>query len=373
MEILIAGDFCPHHRTVDLIEREHFKEMFGPIKQIVEPSDYSIVNLECPIVNNEKGKILKQGPNLKSTPKAIKAIGYIGFDCVTLANNHIYDYGDVGIANTLGLLKDCNIDYVGGGADLRSASRSLVRIIDNCRIAIVNCCEHEFSIATRSNGGANPLNPIHQYYAIKEVRETADVVIVIVHGGHEHYQLPSPRMKDTYRFFVDAGADVVINHHQHCFSGYEVYKGKPIFYGLGNFFFDWNGKRNSIWNFGYMVKVSFEGSRLCNFNLIPYKQCDLTPSISLLDGQEEKEFDKIVSRLNAIIENDEVLEQNHIDFLNANKKYYQLSLEPYTTRISKGLYRRGLLPSTLENRRLMLLNNIMCESHYEGLLNSLLK
>ena len=93
---------------------------------------------------------------------------------------------------------------------------------DGETLAIINCCEHEFSIADDDSAGANPLNPIQQYYKIKEARLNADYVLVIVHGGHEMYQLPSLRMVDTYRFFIDAGADAVVNHHQHCFSGYET-------------------------------------------------------------------------------------------------------------------------------------------------------
>ena len=84
----------------------------------------------------------------------------------------------------------------------------------------------------------NPLLPIQQFYKIQEAKENADYVLVIVHGGIEHYQLPTSRMIETYRFFIDAGADAVVNHHQHCYSGYERYKSKPIIYGLGNLLFD---------------------------------------------------------------------------------------------------------------------------------------
>ena len=158
--------------------------------------------------------------------------------------------------DTLMYLNDKQADFVGGGNSLRQASETLYKSIDGHTLAVINCCEHEFSIATETSSGANPLNPIQQYYKIQEARKNADYVLVIVHGGHEHYQLPSPRMKETYRFFVDAGADAVVNHHQHCYSGYEVYNGKPIFYGIGNFLFDREGVRNSIWNEGDMVLLT---------------------------------------------------------------------------------------------------------------------
>ena len=98
-------------------------------------------------------------------------------------------------------------------------------------------------------------------------------MLVIVHVGPEHYQLLIPRMKEMYRFFIDVGADVVVNHHQHCFSGYEIYKEKPIFYGLGNFCFDWIGKRNGMWNEGLLLSLTLDLNHKRQFVLIPYRQC----------------------------------------------------------------------------------------------------
>ena len=86
-------------------------------------------------------------------------------------------------------------------------------------VAIINCCEQEWSIVTNTHPGSNPLDPIAQYYTINEARRNADFVIVIVHGGIEHFQLPTPELKKIHRFFIDSGADAVINHHQHCYSG----------------------------------------------------------------------------------------------------------------------------------------------------------
>lgn len=196
---------------------------------------------------------------------------------------------------------------------MKEASRILYKDIKGVKFAIINCCEHEFSIATDKKGGSNPLNPIQQYYAIQEAKKQADKIIVIVHGGHELYQLPSLRMKETYRFFVDAGADAVINHHQHCYSGYEVYEGKPIFYGLGNFCFDWKGKRNSIWNYGYMVKLSFNNDNI-EYEVIPYCQGNEKPGLEVLTNKEE--FLISISELNKVIANDVQLKEKHFLFMN---------------------------------------------------------
>ena len=102
---------------------------------------------------------------------------------------------------------------------------------------------------------------------IQEAKSKADFIVVVAHGGHEHYNLPSPRMKKWYRFFVDAGASAVVTHHTHIISGYEVYKDAPIFYSLGNFLFDWEGERNKPWNKSMIIRLHFEKAKPVTFHM----------------------------------------------------------------------------------------------------------
>lgn len=369
IKILICGDFCPQYRVQNLIEEEDYKSVFGEICPYTSTADYSIVNLEAPVVNSSAAPIEKCGPNLKCSNKAVKALKYAGFDMVTLANNHFYDFGDNGVVDTLSSCKENYIDVVGGGKNLEEASRTFYKDIKGVKFAFINCCEHEFSIATDKTGGSNPLKPIQQYYAIQEAKKQADKIVVIVHGGHEHYQLPSPRMKETYRFFVDAGADVVINHHQHCYSGYEVYNNKPIFYGLGNFCFDWKGERNSIWNYGYMVLLSFDNVSI-QFELIPYCQGNEKPDVVVLTNKGE--FLTSISELNKVIADDIQLKEKHLLFMNDTKSCYSIDFQPYQNRYLRALYARHLLPSLLDKKKILRLLNILeCEAHLERSINSL--
>jgi len=369
IRILICGDYCPQDRVQALIENENYDAVFGEIRKYTDKADYSIVNLEAPVVESQATPIEKCGPNLKCTSKAVKALKFAGFDMVTLANNHFYDFGDRGVVDTLASCKENDIDVVGGGVNLSEASRTLYKDIKGMRFAFINCCEHEFSIATDKTGGSNPLNPIHQYYAIQEAKKYADKIIVIVHGGHEHYQLPSPRMKETYRFFVDAGADAVINHHQHCYTGHEVYNGKPIFYGLGNFCFDRNNKKNSIWNYGYMVLLFFDKNGI-QYELIPYCQGNEKPGIDVLTDKEE--FLTSISELNKVIADDIQLKEKHVSFIDETVIGYLKAFEPYQNRYLQALYVRHLLPSFLGKKRILRLLNILeCEAHLERSINSL--
>ena len=363
IKLIIAGDFCPRHRSLGIIESRNFKP-FEDICSIIKEADYSIVNLESPIIRGRALPINKQGPNLYTTPNALNFIKYLGFNAITLANNHFYDYGEKGVYDTLSISRELSIDTVGGGINFDDAKKILYKSIKSKTIAFINVCEHEFSISTNNHGGSNPLNTISNYYDVIEAKRNSDYVIIIVHGGNEHFQLPTPRMQDLYRFFIDIGADAVINHHQHCFSGYETYNGKPIIYGIGNFYFDHKKKRNNIWNEGFLLNIIIDES--IKISLIPYIQCNEDPFIHLLSDKKLKRFFERIEALNNIIGNRNLLEKEYELFCLKKKRLYMSVLEPYPTKFLKYLYRKKLLPSLLDRYTKLFINNfIICESHID--------
>lgn len=369
IKLLFAGDYCPGSRVADLIDKKQYREVFGDVKTIIEKSDYSVVNFECPVVINKADPIFKNGPNLKTNTNAVEALQYAGFKLATLANNHLYDYGKTGVEDTLNTCKEYGIDVVGGGVDLKDAQKIFYKQIKNKVFAFVNFCEHEFSIATKNSGGANPLNPTINYYQILEAKKNADYVIIITHGGHEHFQYPSIRMKQTFRFFVDVGADAVINHHQHCYSGYEIYKDKPIFYGLGNFSFDEEDQRDSIWNEGYMVELKFDENKITH-KLTPYIQADKKPGVILM--KDTTKFVENISRINNIIEDNKLLEILINDYYLKSGESTALVFEPFKNRIINGLRRRSLFPKLLSKSKWYQIRNMIeCESHRDKIIGYL--
>ena len=346
MRILIVGDYSPIKDVQVTIDANDYECIWGQVYPIINAADYSIVNFETTLADDKCGKIQKCGPHLKTNENSIKALKYAGFKCVTLANNHFRDYGDRGVYLTINKLEQEGIDYVGGGNTIDEAAKTLYKDIAGKKLAIINACEHEFSIAEGEHGSSNPLDLINQYNAINQAKRKADYVIVIIHGGHEFYNLPSIRMKNVYRFFIDAGADVVVNHHQHCFSGYEVYKEKPIFYGLGNFCFPNMIKVDAptSWNYGYMVSLEF-GDDNIKFETIPYRQCFHGVNIELL--QEMESF-----------------------FVQETRKN-RFMWEPYRGKLLKGLFYYHLLPSLVTRRGeklTMLYNMLNCESHRDKMM-----
>ena len=369
MKILIAGDFAPRARLAKQIENKRYSEVFPEnVRNIIKSADFSFVNFESPIIEEGYKPIPKCGPNLHCTPEAAEALKYAGFTGVTMANNHILDFGAKGLHKSVECCKAQGLDIVGVGKNLKEAEDVLFVEKEGKTLAIINCCEHEFSIATETETGANPLNPVRQFYAIKEARQKADYVLVIVHGGHEHYQLPSPRMQETYRFFIDTGADAVVNHHQHCYSGYEKYNGKPIFYGLGNYCFDIEPmKDNTTWNFGYMVELKF--GNIIDFKLYPYNQYGNKATIELLDNNS---LDIKLKDLNACIIDKSILEQKIDEFYSNNKKSELSILEPYYGRVLGKLFSLGLLPKFIIGKKAInILNHVNCEAHRDKLIYAL--
>lgn len=365
MTILIAGDFCPQGRVAPLIDNGDFDSVLRDVRAMVSEADYRIVNFECPVCSGVESPLEKQGPNLSCTGKGVEAIKRAGFDCVTLANNHFYDYGDAGVKNTIEKCAEVGLDTVGGGMSLKEASAILYKKIEDKTLAVINCCEHEFSIASDNHGGSNPLNPVQQYYAIKQAKENAEYVLVIVHGGHEHWQLPSPRMKETYRFFIDAGADAVVNHHQHCYSGFEMYNEKPIFYGLGNFCFDRRGNWGQKWHEGLLLMLTFEEGKV-GYEIFPYQQCLEKPSIEFL---EKAAFDERLHELNDIIQDEKrLVEETRRYYASAEDKMSEV-FEPFAGKYYLAGKRRGWLPSLISKKRKLLAENLICcESHRDKMI-----
>lgn len=365
MKILVAGDFRPNSTIAELFEKNDFKSILGGITSITNQADYSIINFESPIVIRETSPIKKIGPCLKCKESGLKAIKWAGFDCITLANNHFYDYGESGVEDTIESCNKNGVDYVGGGINLAEASRVLYKEIAGHRLAVINCCEREFSIASENSAGSNPLNPIQQYYDILEARKNADRVLVIVHGGVEHFQLPTPRMVETYRFFIDAGADAIVNHHQHCFSGYEVYNGKPIFYGLGNFCFLSNTDRSGKWTEGYVVIIDFS-DQTPSFQLFPYIQNAVELGVYL---QNQDQFDTEIHRINELIAKPKELREAVEQYYENQEGVIANLLEPLRNKYYLFAKKKGWFPSLISKEKLLLTKNIVsCESHCDKLL-----
>lgn len=369
--ITVTGDFCPINRTEALIDNENYSELFNDLLPCFEQSDYNITNLECPIYEGES-PIDKIGPNLKAKEKSLAALKFLGINIVTLANNHIMDHGDLGLRSTLSACKKYGIDCLGAGENLTEAAKPFFVEKHGIRIAILNVCENEFGIATEDAPGANGFDMVKNYYHIKEAREKSDFLLLIIHGGHEYYRYPSPRMLETYRCLIDQGVDCVISHHTHCPSGYETYNGGKIFYGLGNFVFDWKKKKLPSWYVGYAVQICLSPQKEISFKIIPYLQNEDEVGVRLLKDEESDFFFGELNQINEIISNRALIEEKWSQLVDKNVGNYVNSLMPISNKYFNAFLSKANLKIPLSKKsRLKIMNLVRCESHKDLFISAL--
>jgi Bacterial capsule synthesis protein PGA_cap len=360
----IAGDFCVMPEFID-------KELLSDeIIDFFIRQGINIVNLECPVNNNgDKNKIVKHGPHLQTNDGIFKLLKKLNVAAVTLANNHILDYGTQGLESTLQACRKNDIAAVGVGKNLKDAGRHIIIEQNNYRIAIVNFCENEWSVAGDETAGANPLDIIENLNQIKKAKTDADFVMVIIHGGNEYYNLPSPRMVKQYRFFAENGADAVIGHHTHCISGYEVHRQVPIFYGLGNMLFTKKSDQPG-WFTGLTVQLILQKDQPVKFKMIPTGQKKESFQLTLLQGEQKQQALNEIEQFSAIIADETKLKAEWANLIQKRKAQYLYSFSAVNAipgrYLRSALKRMGFINASLSKKYLTgVINYISCEAHLD--------
>lgn len=202
-------------------------------------------------LNNEftystKGEPLNgKAYTFRADPSRVEVLQQLGVDVVTLANNHVYDYGKEALLDTFATLEQAEISYFGAGRNLEEAMEPVYVTVDGKIVAFVAASRAEkykmTPQATETEPGILRCYDTELFLeSIRTARQNADFVIAVVHWGTEYsYELEDVQ-QSTGKEYIDAGADAVIGAHSHCLQGMEFYKGKPIIYSLGNYWF--NGK-----------------------------------------------------------------------------------------------------------------------------------
>ena len=267
MSILIGADIVPTIANKEYFISGNMQPVLGTeLQNVLEKADYRIFNLECPLVNSVS-PIQKCGPNLRAEELTVNGLKSIGIDLLTLANNHIMDHGNAGLKSTMSVLEKEKISFLGAGENLKVAARPFVFFVNNKKIGVYACAEHEFSIADEYKPGANPFDPLESFDHIVELKNCCDYVIVLYHGGREHYRYPLPMLQRVCRKFVEKGADLVVCQHSHCIGCDEKYLGGTIVYGQGNFIFD--SLNNPMSDTSLLIKINGD---FC-IEYVPLEKC----------------------------------------------------------------------------------------------------
>jgi len=321
-----------------------------------------IFNLKVPLCDKEE-PIAKCGPNLIAPISTVKGIKALNPSLITLANNHILDQGIQGLKSTQDILDRNEIPFVGIGDKLDEASKPYIFQRDGLKIGVYACAEHEFSIVTKNMPGANPFDTLESLDHIVALKAECDYVIVLYHGGKEHYRYPSPYLQKVCRKMVQKGSNLVVCQHSHCIGCYENYQGSTIVYGQGNFLFDHSD--SEFGKTGLLIKVSI--SDKVQIDYIPIVKAG--NGVCLADGQATEDVLVSFRKRSDEILKEGFIEQQYRQFAQKNRDSYLRRFSGFgkcLSRIDRRLLNGMLMKKKYNKKQLLAIQNyIECEAHRE--------
>lgn len=307
-KLIAVGDISLGSSKVKMMKNIEKMNPFIFVSEELRRGDIIFGNLERPFSN--RGKPQKNEWCLYSPPETVNSLKYAGFNLLSLANNHIFDYGYEGFEDTVAFLKQNNIFCFGAGKNLEEAQKPAIISINDISIGFLGY-EWEFmeSVnATNNNFGTAPLREEIILEDVKNLKEKADVIVVSLHWGYDRERYPSPGQRKLAHRLVDVGTDLVLGHHPHVLQGIEYYKDGIIAYSLGNFVFldesyfkGWKGvNRESAILKCQISKSGLEETEIipinCNDSLLPKplkdkrKKAALSKLKGLSNGFQAKDY-----------------------------------------------------------------------------------
>lgn len=380
MKMIIGADLVPTESNYKYFESGEVDRLIGKdLSEKLEAADFTIFNLELPLTDT-LSPIAKCGPNLIAPTSTIAGLKAINPHFFTLANNHIMDQGVNGLEETMRVLDQAGIAYAGVGADLEraQAGASYVMEREGVRIGIYCCAEYEFSIADANTPGANPFDPLESPDHVKALKESCDYVIVLYHGGKEHYRYPSPYLQRVCRKLVSKGADLVVCQHSHCIGAREEWQegqhGGTIVYGQGNFLFD--RSESEYWQTGLLIELTLSEED-AEVAYIPLRKAAET--VRLAKSEEAAEILTAFEKRSEELKDSDLMEKRYQEFADSMLEGYLSSFagkKSLPFRICNKLsgyrlIRRSLKRKYGKTERLAIRNYVECEAHRELLIRGL--
>ena len=239
----------------------------GAVRSLLKGADLAVANFENPAPDNFKYHT--QGTVFSANPRLIAGLKDAGIDYVSLGNNHIGDAGPVGLLQTLANLDKYGIRHSGAGRNLAAARTPAIMTVDGVKVAILSYDTiAKYYAAGTNKAGSAQLTAANVKVDVAAARKAgAQIVIVYPHWGTEYSPRPFSAEQTLARAVIDAGADMIIGNHAHWVGAMEIYKGRPIWYALGNFVFDqiWSEPTSE----GLLLQLTFRGTHLVQVRLQP--------------------------------------------------------------------------------------------------------
>jgi poly-gamma-glutamate capsule biosynthesis protein CapA/YwtB (metallophosphatase superfamily) len=243
VRLALAGDTMLGRLVAERVAADGPASLFAPeIVEATRDADLFVLNLEC-CISARGGRWAAPGKPFffRAPPAMTETLRLLGVDCVTLANNHALDYGEVALADTLDHLADAGIAAVGAGSDVEFARASAVLHHNGFRLAVLGVTDHPADFAAgpdRSGVAFADLRhgtPAWLWRAVADAGEAADAVLVTSHWGPNMVAAPFPVVRNAARGLLDAGATLIAGHSAHVFHGV----GDRVLYDLGDFVDDY--------------------------------------------------------------------------------------------------------------------------------------
>lgn len=365
MKITVCGDICFNSFNEKMVCEGKAENLFTNTLPLIKNADISICNLECPLTDSNT-KLIKSGPNLKASVASAHVLGKSGFNVVSLANNHILDYGEKGIKDTLLSCKKNGLLHVGVAENSEKARQVCYIVKDGIKIGFYSVADNECASATAQSYGANGFDYCETFDDIRKAASSCDALLVLYHTGLEHYQYQSPDLRKRCRKMAECGAKAVICQHSHCIGTYEKYRDCLILYGQGNFLFAKAGK-DEKWNTALLLELLIEKSTI-NWKFYPTQIKE--GHVELLTGENAENVLSALENRSNEVKDETVLLSKWDDFNKSRVGMYWNMLMCW----SRPVY---ILNKLLDNRIVKMLvskqkaviteNIIRCESHRESL------
>jgi poly-gamma-glutamate synthesis protein (capsule biosynthesis protein) len=260
LRVLLGGDFYTGPRLDKYGLPQDAPDFVDQLPEAIDRVDAHLLNLEAPVTTRSDTAFQKRYW-LRNPPKlALPLLEELSVDAVSLANNHMLDYGMKGVVETTSWLKEAGIRYTGVGANVSGAAEPIYLERQGRRLAFLafsNTFPREFWAETMKPGTAYG-DPDLIKQSVNQAHKQADRVIVSFHWGSESTLNPKGYQHRLARLAVDAGADVVFGHHPHSLQPIERYNDGLIFYSLGNYFFSTLSKDVE---YGLLADVEFYRNR----------------------------------------------------------------------------------------------------------------
>ncbi len=257
---------------------------FQKIAPTLKAADLTFGNLECPV--SDVGHNLHHRFSFRADPNIIEGLKYAGFDVMSVANNHIYDWGRPAVIDTVRRLRAARILPVGAGANDLEAHYPVLVNLQGVKLAFLAfvSIKPEEAAAGVDLPGVAWLEPDRALADIRFAQPLADLVVVGLHWGVEYAKQPQAEQVELAHRMVDAGADLIVGGHPHVVQPIEKYHDRWIAYSLGNFIFD--QKSPEATHHGIMLKVTLRGKQITDITSIPITidrafQAYLTPPVAL--------------------------------------------------------------------------------------------